>query len=433
MDGGLLSLPKAVSVNVRNPKFSMKTKFLLCIVFLCLLIHSCKKGTPAPTTEKAETVSPTATVPVLTSIVATGITTISAATGGQISNNGGASVTERGVCYSLTPNPTTANSSVMASSVLGSGEFTAQLSGLNPSTKYYLRAFAINKAGTGYGNELELTTADIVNATFAFTPMFIIGSTLAATDVEVLSDGGNAITEKGICWGTAVNPTIENNKLKHNSTGMGKFRMMISGLAEKTDYHVRAYAVNAKGLSYSNDVTFKTIAKGKMTYTFNKAANPTADQLAAYGRLQMPVDSALWYLNNFTSATKHVYLNYDPAVPTADANNEGWMRFGSNTGVQNIRTMLHEMNHTLGTGTSAWWTGKIVGGKYQGDNVNALLKKIQNSNVNVQLSGDSQHWWPYGLNQNSEVSSSWDYVYNCLIIEAMRKDGMTSYSGAYTP
>lgn len=411
----------------------MKTKFLLGIALLCLFSNSCKKGTPAPAIQKTDTVPSVAVVPTLTTTAAISITTISAGTGGKVTDNGGAAVTERGVCYSLTPNPTTANTNIMAGSVSGSGEFTAQLSGLSPSTKYYLRAFAINKAGTGYGNEIELITADIVNATFAFTPMFIIGSTLAATDVEVLSDGGNAITEKGICWGTTVNPTVANNKLKHNSTGLGKFRMMISALTEKTEYHVRAYAVNAKGLSYSNDITFKTIAKGKMTYTFNKATSPTADQLAAYGRLQMPVDSAIWYLNNFTSATKHVYLNYDPGVPTADANNEGWMRFGSNTGFQNIRTMLHEMNHTLGTGTSTWWAGKIVGGKYQGDHVNVLLKKIQNSNGDVKLSGDSQHWWPYGLNQNSEVGSSWDYVYNCLIIEAMRKDGMTSYSGAYAP
>lgn len=410
----------------------MKTKLSLGLVLLFLFSNSCKKGTPVPVESKTEVVPAVAVVPTLTTSNATSITTLSAGSGGKVTDNGGAAVTERGVCYSLTPNPTTANTSVMASSVLGSGEFTAHLSGLNPSTKYYLRAFAINKVGTGYGNEVELVTADIINATFAFTPMFIIGSTLAATDVEILSDGGSTIMEKGICWGTTVNPTVENNKLKHNSTGMGKFRMMISGLNEKTEYHVRAYTVNAKGISYSNNNTFKTIPKGKMTYTFNKATSPTADQLAAYGRLQMPVDSAIWYVNNFTSATKHVYLNYDPAVPTADANNEGWMRFGSNTGVQNIRTMLHEMNHTLGTGTSAWWTGKINGGKYQGAHVNALLKKIQNSNADVQLSGDSQHWWPYGLNQNSEVTSSWDYVYNCLLIEAMRKDGMTSYSGAYT-
>jgi hypothetical protein len=207
----------------------------------------------------------------------------------------------------------------------------------------------------------------------------------------------------------------------------------MKGLLEKTNYHVRAYAINAKGVSYSSNVAFKTIPKGKITYTFNKAVNPTAGQLEAYARLQVAVDSAAWYLSNYTSATKHVYLNYVEGTPTADANNEGWMRFGTNPGFQNLRTMLHEMNHTLGTGTTSWWAGKIVGGKFQGQYTNELLRKIKNSTTD-QLSGDAQHWWPYGLNQNSEVTSSWDYVYNCILIEAMRKDGLpTSTSGAYIP
>ncbi|WP_342332745.1 hypothetical protein [Pedobacter sp. FW305-3-2-15-E-R2A2] len=412
----------------------MKTKLLIFnLVILSVVAGSCKKGVLPIKKENTESSLSTAIIPTLTTTAFTSITTVSATTGGMISANGGASVTERGICYGTNPNPTIAGLTVAPTSVSGSGEFIARLSGLTASTKYYVRAFAKNSVGIAYGNEIELNTADVVSATFSFTPMFIIGSTLAATDVEVLTDGGNAVTEKGICWSTTANPTVANNKLKHNSTGLGKFRTMIKGLNEKTDYHVRAYAINAKGVSYSADVTFKTIPAGKMTYTFNKATNPTEAQLAAYDRLQMPIDSASWYIKNFTSATKHVYLNYDPGVPTADANNEGWMRFGASTGVQNIRTMLHEMNHTLGTGTSAWWSGKISGGKYQGEHVNALLKKIQNSSVDVQLSGDAQHWWPYGLNQNSEVTSSWDYVYNCLIIEAMRKDGMTSYSGAYTP
>lgn len=412
----------------------MKAKSLIFnIVILSAMAGSCKKGALPIKKENTESVLNTAVIPTLTTTAFTGITTVSATTGGMITANGGASVKERGICYGLSPNPTIADLTVVPTSVSGSGEFVARLNGLTASTKYYVRAFAKNSAGVAYGNQMELNTADVVSATFSFTPMFIIGSTLAATDVEVLTDGGDAVTEKGICWSTTANPTITGNKLKHNSTGLGKFRTMIKGLNEKTDYHVRAYAINAKGVSYSADVTFKTIPAGKMTYTFNKAQNPTAEQLAAYERLQMPIDSGSWYLKNFTSASKHVYLNYDPGVPTADANNEGWMRFGASTGVQNIRTMLHEMNHTLGTGTSAWWSGKIVGGKYQGQHVNALLKKIQNSSTDVQLSGDTQHWWPYGLNQNSEVTSSWDYVYNCLIIEAMRKDGMTTYSGTYVP
>ncbi|MEJ2881597.1 hypothetical protein [Pedobacter sp. GR22-6] len=405
---------------------------LCTVVMSAWFVLSCSKSKPVIKDEEGSTSTP-ATLATLTTTVLSSITTTSAVTGGAVTSNGGAAVTERGVCYSLTPNPTIANLIAIPTSVSGSGSFVTQIGGLTASTKYYLRAFATNKAGTAYGNEIELVTADIVSATFAFTPMFIIGSTLAATDVEVLSDGGNAVTEKGIVWGTSANPTVANNKLKHNSTGTGKFRMMIRGLDEKTDYHVRGYAVNSKGVSYSADITFRTIAKGKVTYQFNKVNNPSADQLAAYNRLQMPLDSAVWYLNNFTSATKHVYMNYEPGTPTADANNEGWMRFGSSSDFHNIRTVLHEMNHTFGTGTSSWWSGKIVGGKLQAPNVSAMLKKIQNSSVDVQLSGDSQHWWPYGLNQNSEVTSSWDYVYNCLIIEAMRKDGLTQYSGAYTP
>lgn len=117
-------------------------------------------------------------------------------------------------------------------------------------------------------------------------------------------------------------------------------------------------------------------------------------------------------------------------MPTADANNEGWMRFAPNSSFQNIKTMLHEMNHTLGTGTSSCCTSKIVGGKFQGQHKNELLQKIQKSVIAVQLGSDTQHWWPFGLNQNSEIILTWHYLYNSILIEAMRKDGLATPSGA---
>lgn len=288
----------------------------------------------------------------------------------------------------------------------------------------------------------ELTTksasssAEILQATLASTftlkPIFIIGSTRASVDVSVAVNGGSAITERGICWGTASNPTIANNKVLDGGVGAGNYRANITGLTELTTYHVRAYTLSADGVSYSEDQSFTTIRKGNVTYTFNKASNPTAEQQAAYARLQIAIDSAVWYANNYTSAVKHVWVNYDPAVATADANNEGWMRFGANTSYQNLRTMLHEMNHTFGTGTTSWWWNTAIsGGKYQPVNANSVLKLIT-GDTTAQISGDSTHWWPYGLNYNSEVSSSWDYVYNCLIIEAMRKDGLPA-AGAYNP
>jgi hypothetical protein len=365
----------------------------------------------------------------LGTMVISNITTTSATITGQILNKGGALVTSRGICWSQEPDPTVDNDAMEASSSKGSGEFSVTLTTLNPSQTYYIRPFAKNKGGISYGEQQVLTTTDIQSVTFGTNPIFIVGSSRAYYDVEVVNSGGGEVTERGICWGIQEKPTVADHKATSDSKGTGKFRIGMLELSPSTDYHLRAYAVNETGVSYGPDISFRTIAKGKVTYTFNKADNPTAQQLAAYQRLQVALDSAVWYANNYTSATKHVYLNFDPGVPTADANNEGWMRFGSGESYQNLRTMLHEMNHTFGTGTTTWWSQTIVNGKYSLTNANNMLKLIT-SDESASISGDSMHWWPYGLNQNSEVTSSWDYTYNCLIIEAMRKDGLT-HSGPY--
>lgn len=402
------------------------------LFMLGLTMQACAKSTSdnlalAPTENIANIALAT-----LGKLAFSNISTEGAMVTGTIDNKGGALVSSRGICWDTNPNPTIEKNPLEATVSKGSGEFRLQLNSLKPSTTYYVRPYAKNKGGVAYGEQVVLKTTDVQSVNFAQTPMFIIGSSKAYYDVEILSSGGGAVTERGICWGSAENPTVNNHKAKHGNNGIGKFRIGLSDLTPQTNYHLRAYAINETGVSYGSNISFRTIKKGNVTYTFNKSNNPTAEELAAYARLQVAIDSAVWYANNYTSATKHVYLNYVPGVATADANNEGWMRFGTNTSFQNIRTMLHEMNHTFGTGTTSWWSQQAISsGKYQLSNANQILKLIS-SNQNAVISGDSQHWWPYGLNQNSEVSSSWDYVYNCLIIEGMRKDGMTSHSGSYT-
>ena len=84
------------------------------------------------------------------------ITSSSAVSGGNITNNGGSTVTERGICWNTTPNPTTANYKIASGS--GVGNFTVNINGLSESTVYYVRAYAVNSAGTAYGNELSFTT-----------------------------------------------------------------------------------------------------------------------------------------------------------------------------------------------------------------------------------------------------------------------------------
>jgi uncharacterized protein (TIGR02145 family) len=95
-------------------------------------------------------------IPTLSTTTITAIKATTASSGGNITSDGGASVTARGVCWSTSTGPTIADSKTINGS--GSGSFTSNLSGLASSTTYYVRAYATNSAGTGYGNELSFST-----------------------------------------------------------------------------------------------------------------------------------------------------------------------------------------------------------------------------------------------------------------------------------
>jgi hypothetical protein len=95
-------------------------------------------------------------VPTVTTLDVTEITMNSAVSGGNVTDDGGATVTERGVCWSTNPNPTTDDSHVACGS--GTGSFVGNITGLMSTTTYYVRAYAVNSAGPGYGQNLSFTT-----------------------------------------------------------------------------------------------------------------------------------------------------------------------------------------------------------------------------------------------------------------------------------
>jgi uncharacterized protein (TIGR02145 family) len=94
----------------------------------------------------------------LSTTAASSITDISAVSGGNITNNGGATITARGVVWNTSQTPTLSNNLGSTSDGSGTGSFTSNLSGLTASTTYYVRAYATNSAGTAYGNEVSFTT-----------------------------------------------------------------------------------------------------------------------------------------------------------------------------------------------------------------------------------------------------------------------------------
>ncbi len=95
-------------------------------------------------------------VPTVTTTAISSIASTTATSGGNVTDDGGATVTARGVCWSTSHNPTTSNSKTTNGT--GIGSFTSSLTGLTAGTTYYVRAYATNSAGTEYGNEVSFTT-----------------------------------------------------------------------------------------------------------------------------------------------------------------------------------------------------------------------------------------------------------------------------------
>jgi uncharacterized protein (TIGR02145 family) len=103
-----------------------------------------------------------ASLATLTTTTVSSITSTTASSGGNISNDGGGAVTAKGVVWSTSQNPTIALTTKTVDGI-GTGSFTSNLTGLSPSTLYYVRAYATNSAGTAYGNQQTLTTATSTN------------------------------------------------------------------------------------------------------------------------------------------------------------------------------------------------------------------------------------------------------------------------------
>ena len=184
------------------------------------------------------------------------ITQSSATGGGIVTSEGTAMVTARGVCWSTTSNPTTANSHTSDGS--GAGTFTSNLTGLAAGTLYHIRAYASNSIGTAYGDDVTFSTLPTLpNVTTAAVTSITSGSASCGGDVTF--DGNAIITAKGVCWSTSPNPSITDSYTTDGS-GMGPFTSNLSGLAPATLYHVRAYATNTIWTSYGNEVTFTTFA-----------------------------------------------------------------------------------------------------------------------------------------------------------------------------
>ena len=194
-------------------------------------------------------------LPTVTTKQVSDVSDTKATCGGNVTADGRSSITARGVCWSKAEYPTVDNDHTTNGS--GLGEFKSQITGIEAGATYYVRAYATNKQGTAYGNQVTfststglplVTTDDVSN----------ISANTATCGGNVAANSGYIITARGICWSDkTATPTI-NNDHTEEVANTGHFSSIMLGLAPNVTYYVRAYAENEKGINYGETKTFKT-------------------------------------------------------------------------------------------------------------------------------------------------------------------------------
>ncbi len=196
--------------------------------------------------------------PTVTTQAVSSITTTAATGNGNITSLGSANPTAYGVCWNTSGTPTTADSSTNEGGASSTGAFTSNITGLNAYTTYYVRAYATNGGGTSYGTQVSFTTNG-VTPTLTTQAVSSIAARTATGNGNITDLGTPNPTAHGVCWNTTGTPTTADSKTDEGAaSSTGAFTSNITGLNGNTTYYVRAYATNAQGTAYGNQVTFTT-------------------------------------------------------------------------------------------------------------------------------------------------------------------------------
>lgn len=185
----------------------------------------------------------------------------------SVTANGRLEVVEKGFCFGKTAQPTIDDEKIVCGSGDGSFQGKITITDLDVSSTYFIRPYATNAKGTGYGEEFSITTEDGLPSVMTGHYITLVGITslydnLKATSVTmygyIKDDGGFDIIERGVCWNTSGNPTLDTNCKSIGGNELGNYDIDVNNLQPNTKYYFRAYAINENGVAYGDIENFTT-------------------------------------------------------------------------------------------------------------------------------------------------------------------------------
>ncbi|KAI1488328.1 hypothetical protein F5X96DRAFT_671767 [Biscogniauxia mediterranea] len=166
-------------------------------------------------------------------------------------------------------------------------------------------------------------------------------------------------------------------------------------------------------------LTCASSASAAISWTLQKSSNPSSDEADAYARISAAMELAAARYARFSGASKTVRVYYAPGVPTAEASYNGDLRFGADRAYMTERTAMHEISHTLGVGQTAAFDARCAADDWP--SATPLLRSWDGPDARINCGGG--HFWPYGLNYESEWSETAGDRH-VQLVDAMLADGM---------